>query len=110
MPSKPIKSIRMSDEHQDALRLLSAYEDVPETALVEEAIDLLVQARALNYRRELGLPHELLAVTPETVHEFVPRVRDAIREAVAGGAHAPTEADAKQRLLERSRAAEPIAR
>lgn len=107
--TKPIKSIRMSEEHQDALRLLSAYESKPETALVEEALDLLVQSRALAYRHALGLPHEAVAPTPETVHEVVPRIREAMRTALAGGAHAPSEDEAKSRLRERARAAEPIA-
>lgn len=110
MPAtKSVKSIRMSDEHQDVLRLLAAYEDTPETALVEEALELLVQSRALAYRRALGLPRETVAATPETVHELVPRIRDAIREAVAGGAHAPAEHDLKQRLQARAGSTEPIA-
>ena len=107
--TKPVKSIRMSEEYQDALSLLSAYESTSETALIEEALDLLVQSRALTYRRALGLPREVAAPTPETVHEVVPRIREAMRTALAGGTHAPTEDEVKQRLHERAHATEPIA-
>lgn len=107
--AKPVKSIRMSEEYQDALGLLAAYEGTPETALIEEAIDLLVQHRALTYRRALGLPREAVAPTPETVHEVVPRIREAMRTALAGGAHAPREDERIERLRHSGRAAEPIA-
>jgi hypothetical protein len=106
--TKPVKSIRMSEEYQDALNLLSAYESTSETALIEEALDLLVQNRALTYRRALGLPREAVAPTPETVHEFVPRIREAVRAALAGGMHAPSEDERVQRL-QSARATEPIA-
>jgi|SRR6185312_6294711 len=107
--AKPVKSIRMSEPYQDALNLLSAYEGTPETALIEEALDLLVQNRALTYRRALGLPREAVAPTPETVHEVVPRIREAMREALAGGMHAPREDERVQRLRESARTTEPIA-
>jgi len=100
---------RAAKEHQDLLRLLAAFESSSETALIEEAIELLVQSRALSYRNALGLPRDVVAVTPETVHELVPQIREAIQAAVAGGATAPSEGDLKRRLRDRARSAEPVA-
>jgi hypothetical protein len=104
MSERTTKSIRITEEAQRLLRLVSAFEDRTEGAIVEDALAAYLQMRSLGYSGVLPEARELAHTTPESVGDTVQRLTDAIERALRNGQHAPQPGDAKQRLRERQRA------
>jgi predicted transcriptional regulator len=92
------KSIRLSDDAQRLLKLLAAFEDKTEGAIIEEALPLYLQMRTLSYGNQLDIARELANSTPDTAGEIVERVTTAIEEALGQGLRATPSGDGKQLL------------
>jgi hypothetical protein len=105
MSERTTKSIRITEEAQRLLRLVSAFEDRTEGAIVEDALAAYLQMRSLGYSDVLPEARELAHTTPEAVGETVQRLTDAIEKALSSGQHAPRPGSGKQRLRERHRVA-----
>lgn len=105
-PAKVQKNLRISPDAGELLRLVSAYEDRSESDLVEEALSIYLQHRALAWRKDLGLPVEAFADGQTAISRTVGRLHEAMEEALIGtkaGGSVPTRAQtsAKERLRER---------
>jgi hypothetical protein len=96
--ARTTKSIRLSDDAQRLLKLLAAFEDKTEGAIIEDALPLYLQMRSLSYGNELDIARELANSTPDSAGEIVERVTAAIEDALHNGRHAPTSGDGKQLL------------
>lgn len=103
MPERTTKSIRITEDAQRLLRLVAAFEDRTEGAIVEDALAAYLQIRSLGYESVLGEARELAHTTPEDVSDTVARLTGAIERALANGNHAPKPGAAKQRLRERAK-------
>ncbi|MHB1808727.1 MAG: hypothetical protein ACYCU0_05450 [Solirubrobacteraceae bacterium] len=103
MAERTTKSIRITQDAQRLLRLLAAFEDRTEGAILEEALAAYLQIRSLGYGAVLPEARELAHTTPEDVGDTVARLTGAIENALADGRHAPVAGAAKQRLRERAR-------
>ena len=101
MTDRTTKSIRLTEDAQRLLRLLAAYEDKTEGAIVEEALPLYLQMRALADGKELDVARELANSTPETAGEIVARVTAAIEGALTKGKRARAQGSGKDRLKSR---------
>lgn len=80
-----MKSIRLSEDAQRLLKLLAAYEDKTEGAIIEEALPMYLQARTLAYGNDLAEARALANATPDTAGEIVDRLTSAIEEALEAG-------------------------
>lgn len=89
--SRPTKSLRLSEDHQDLIRLLAAFENIGEGDLVEHALEAYLAERVISYRKTLGLSREQVSFTPETLTETLASVRTAVQEALAAGTRARSE-------------------
>jgi hypothetical protein len=108
MATRTVKAMRLTPETQHLLELLAAYFQVPQGQLIEEALPVYAQMRAIADNGLLG--RELAHSTPDTVGALVGRMTTAIEESLRGGVASagpvgdtrqrPT-GDAKQRLRER---------
>jgi len=103
MTQRTTKSIRITEDAQRLLRLVAAFEDRTEGAIVEDALAAYLQIRSLGYESVLPEVRELGHTTPERVGETVARLTSAIEQALDGGRLAPKPGDAKQRLRERAK-------
>jgi hypothetical protein len=103
MPERTTKSIRITEDAQRLLRLVAAFEDRTEGAIVEDALAAYLQIRSLGYESVLPEARELAHTTPEDVGDTVARLTGAIEQALANGSHAPEPGAAKQRLRERAK-------
>lgn len=91
----------MTAETQRLLKLLAAFEDKTEGAIIEEALPMYLQARVLAYGNDVDIARELAQSTPETAGEIVDRLTGAIEDALAQGVRATPAGDAKARLRQR---------
>ena len=82
MTDRSIKSIRLSNDTQRLLKLVSAYEDKTEGAIVEEALAVYLQVRSLAYSNTLDAARHVAHSTPETAGDVVERLTAAIAEAL----------------------------
>ena len=103
MAERTTKSIRITDDAQRLLRLVAAFEDRTEGAIVEDALAAYLQIRSLGYGSVLPEARELGHTTPEDVGETVARLTDAIEKALGERRLAPKPGEAKQGLRERSK-------
>lgn len=103
MPSRTTKSIRITDDAKRLLRLIAAFENRTEGAILEDALAAYLQIRSLSYESVLPEVRELGHTTPEEVGETVGRLTEAIERALAEGRHAPEPSAAKRRLRERAK-------
>jgi hypothetical protein len=103
MAQRTTKSIRITEDAQRLLRLVAAFEDRTEGAIVEDALAAYLQIRSLGYESVLPEVRELGHTTPEHVGETVARLTSAIEQALDAGRLAPKPGDAKQRLRERAK-------
>ncbi len=101
MAERTTKSIRITEDAQCLLRLIAAFEDRNEGAIVEDALAAYLQIRSLGYGSVLPEARELAHTTPEDVGDTVARLTGAIEKALANGSHAPKAGAAKQRLRKR---------
>lgn len=102
MSDRTTKSIRMSEDAQRLLRLLAAFEDRAEGAIVEDALAAYLQIRSLGYGSVLPEARDLAHTSPEDVGATVERLTKAIERALASGRRAPEPGSARQRLRERA--------
>lgn len=103
MAQRTTKSIRITEDAQRLLRLVSAFEDRTEGAVIEDALAAYLQIRSLGYASVLPEARDLAHTTPEDVGETVTRLTSAIEKALAEGRLAPKPGAAKQRLRERAK-------
>jgi hypothetical protein len=103
MPQRTTKSIRITEDAQRLLRLVAAFEDRTEGAIVEDALAAYLQIRSLSYGSVLPEARELGHTTPEHVGETVARLTSAIEKALAEGRLASKPGTAKERLRERAK-------
>jgi len=103
MSERTTKSIRINEDAQHLLRLLAAFENRTEGAIVEDALAAYLQIRSLGYTSVLPEARELAHTTPEDVGETVTRLTSAIENALAAGRSAPEPGSAKRRLRERAK-------
>jgi predicted transcriptional regulator len=103
MAGRTTKSIRLTEDAQRLLRLVAAFEDRTEGAIVEDALAAYLQIRSLGYGTVLSEARELAHTTPEDVGDTVARLTVAIEKALASGLHAPEPGAAKRRLRERAK-------
>jgi len=103
MPLRTTKSIRITEDAQRLLRLVAAFEDRTEGAIVEGALAAYLQIRSLGYGSVLPEARELAHTTSQDVGETVARLTSAIENALADGRVAPRPGAAKQRLRERDK-------
>jgi hypothetical protein len=103
MSERTTKSIRMTEDAQRLLRLVAAFEDRTEGAIVEDALAAYLQIRSLGYGSVLPEARDLAHTTPEDVGDTVARLTGAIENALANGRHAPKPGTAKRRLRERAK-------
>ena len=71
MSERTTKSIRITEDAQRLLRLVAAFEDRTEGAIVEDALAAYLQIRSLGYESVLPEARELAHTTPEDVGETV---------------------------------------
>jgi hypothetical protein len=102
--NRPTKSLRLSEDHQDLIRLLAAFENVGEGDLVEHALEAYLAERVISYRKTLGLSREQVSFSPDTLKERLASVRAAVQEALANGTTARSEEEIKRELRERAEA------
>jgi predicted transcriptional regulator len=102
MAQRTTKSIRITEDAQRLLRLVAAFEDRTEGAIVEDALAAYLQIRSLGYEGVLPEARELAHTTPEHVGATVARLTSAIEQALHEGRLAPQPGDAKRRLHERA--------
>jgi predicted transcriptional regulator len=88
MGKRTTKSIRITEDAQRLLRLVAAFEDRTEGAIVEDALAAYLQIRSLGYESVLPEARELAHTTPENVGDTVARLTSAIENALANGRHA----------------------
>jgi len=100
-PTRHPKSVRMTPEAQKLLRLLAAYEDRTEGAIVEDALTAYLQYRSLSYSQALPEARELNHAEPASVEHALSRLTSAIEGALDAGRHAPTPGEGKARLKAR---------
>jgi hypothetical protein len=103
MPQRTTKSIRITADAQRLLRLVAAFEDRTEGAILEDALAAYLQIRSLGYESVLPEARDLAHTTPENVGETVARLTGAIERALAEGQLAPKPTAAKRRLRERAK-------
>src|SRR2546423_15466360 len=101
MADRSTKSIRLTDDTQRLLKLLAAFEDKTEGAIIEEALPMYLQARTPAYGNTLDIARELANSTPETAGEIVERLTEAIEQALRNGLRAPEIGGGKDRLRAR---------
>jgi hypothetical protein len=105
MPAKSKKvqkNLRISPEADRLIQLVAAYEHRPEADLLEDALGIYLQHRAISWRKELGLPVEAFADGETTMAEVLDRFDRAFGEALAGAvASAEPRESAKDRLRNR---------
>ncbi|HVA18933.1 MAG TPA: hypothetical protein VMU55_02020 [Solirubrobacteraceae bacterium] len=109
MSQRTTKSIRITEDAQRLLRLLAAFEDRTEGAIVEDALAAYLQIRSLGYGSVLPEARDLADTTPEDVGETVSRLTSAIENALAAGRSAPKPGSAKHRLRERAKQRQRVA-
>src|ERR1700681_4546605 len=95
MAERTTKSIRITEDAQRLLRLVAAFEDRTEGAIVEDALAAYLQIRSLGYGSVLPEARQLAHTTPEDVGETVARLTGAIERALTEGRLAPRPGDAK---------------
>jgi hypothetical protein len=104
------KNLRISPDANQLLRLVSAYENRSEADLLEDALAIYLQHRALEWRKDLGLPIEAFDDGDTALSAAVERLTAAFGSALAGTAvpvdRAPA-VGAKERLRQR-RAAKAV--
>lgn len=103
MPSRTTKSIRITDDAKRLLRLVAAFEDRTEGAILEDAIAAYLQIRSLGYESVLPEARDLANTSPENVGETVARLTGAMERALAEGRRAPEPGSGKRRLRERAK-------
>lgn len=103
MSQRTTKSIRITEDAQRLLRLVAAFEDRTEGAILEDALAAYLQIRSLGYGSVLPEARDLAHTTPEDVGETVARLTGAIESALADGRLAPRPGAAKRRLRERAK-------
>jgi hypothetical protein len=106
MSERTTKSIRITEEAQRLLRLVAAFEDRTEGAIVEDALAAYLQIRSLSYGGVLPEARELAQTSPESVGDTVERLTAAIEGALRHRQLAPKPGEAKKRLRDRRRAVE----
>jgi hypothetical protein len=99
-PRSP-KSVRMNPDAQKLLRLLAAYEDRTEGAIVEDALAVYLQYRSLSYSAALPEARDLNHAEPASVGDALERLTTAIEGALKAGQHAPVPGEGKTRLKKR---------
>ncbi len=103
MSQRTTKSIRITEDAQRLLRLVAAFEDRTEGAILEDALAAYLQIRSLGYGSVLPEARDLAHTTPQDVGETVARLTGAIESALADGRLAPRPGAAKRRLRERAK-------
>lgn len=108
------KNLRISPEADRLMQLMAAYESRSAADLLEDALRIYLQHRALGWRKDLGIPADAYEDGETSVTETVARLEEAIGHALVGakiGAVAEAVAEpaesAKERL--RSRRAGAVA-
>jgi predicted transcriptional regulator len=94
MAVRTTTSLRITKAAQRPLRLLAAFEDRTEGAVIEDALAAYLQIRSLGYSGVLPEARQLAHTTPEDVGDTVARLTAAIER---------TPGEANQRLRERSK-------
>lgn len=102
MAERTTKSIRLSEDTQRLLKILAAFEDKTEGAIIEEALPMYLQARTLAYGNSLDVARELANSTPDTAGDIVARLTEAIEQALSEGARATPPGSGKDRLKQRA--------